>query len=95
MLIPKNGSIAVFVGKRARGKTRFVEKSKSGTFPLRSEIPQGRRDSQFSHRPGRGVFIFSDFTPETGIADLHRIRLICNCQKADSSTEEISYSAQG
>jgi hypothetical protein len=51
-------------GSKGRGKTRFVEKSKSGTFPLRSEIPQGRRDSQFFHRPDRDDFIFSDFTPK-------------------------------
>jgi hypothetical protein len=32
-----------------------VEKSKDGTFPLRLEIPQPRRDSHFSHRLGRDV----------------------------------------
>jgi len=29
-----------------------MEKSKDGTFPLRLEIPQKRRDFHFSHRPG-------------------------------------------
>ena len=46
------GSVAESVGKRGRGKSRCVEKSKDGTFPLRLEIPQERRDSHFSHRPG-------------------------------------------
>ena len=45
------GSIALFVGEEGRGRSRSVEKSKSGTFPPRLEIPQGRRDSHFSHRP--------------------------------------------
>ena len=49
-----NGSVAEFVGKEGRGKSRYVEKSNGGTFPLRLEIPQRRRDSHFSHRPGDG-----------------------------------------
>ena len=55
-----------------------MEKSEA---PLRSEIPQRRQDSQFFHRPDCDDFIFSDFSLETGIADLHRIRLICSCEK--------------
>jgi hypothetical protein len=47
-----NGSVAESVGKKGRGKRRYVEKSRSGTFPLRLEIPQKRRDFHFSHRPG-------------------------------------------
>jgi hypothetical protein len=48
----QKGSVAESVGKRGRGKSHCVEKSKDGTFPLRLEIPQERRDSHFSHRPG-------------------------------------------
>jgi hypothetical protein len=46
----KSGSIAVFVGEKGGGRRRSEEKSKSGTFPLRLEIPQERRDSHFFHR---------------------------------------------
>ena len=46
------GSVAESVGKTGRGKRRYVEKSRTGTFPLRLEIPQERRDFHFSHRPG-------------------------------------------
>src|ERR1019366_1428955 len=46
------GSIARSVGERGGGKSHCVEKSKGGTFPLRLEIPQERRDFHFSHRPG-------------------------------------------
>jgi hypothetical protein len=34
------------------GRSRSEEKSKSGTFPPRLEIPQERRDFHFFHRPG-------------------------------------------
>ena len=51
-VLNKIGSVAESVGKKGRGKRRYVEKSRSGTFPLRLEIPQRRRDSHFSHRPG-------------------------------------------
>jgi hypothetical protein len=34
------------------GRCRSEEKSKSGTFPPRLEIPQERRDFHFFHRPG-------------------------------------------
>jgi hypothetical protein len=34
------------------GSSRSEEKSKSGTFPPRLEIPQQRRDVHFFHRPG-------------------------------------------
>jgi hypothetical protein len=47
----KYGSIALFVGEEVGGRSRSVEKSKSGTFPPRLEIPQERRDFHFSHRP--------------------------------------------
>ena len=58
-----------------------MEKSKGGTFPLRLEIPQRRRDSQFFHRPDYDDFIFLISPQKTGIADLQRIRLICSCEK--------------
>jgi hypothetical protein len=45
------GSIALFVGEEVGGRSRSVEKSKSGTFPPRLEIPQEGRDFHFSHRP--------------------------------------------
>jgi hypothetical protein len=51
-LVTITGSIARSVGERGRGKSHCVEKSKGGTFPLRLEIPQKRRDFHFSHRPG-------------------------------------------
>jgi hypothetical protein len=41
------------MGKKGRGKRRYVEKSKGGTFPLRLEIPQPRRDFHFFHRPDK------------------------------------------
>ena len=44
------GSIAEIVGEKGGGRCRSVEKSKSGTFPPRLEIPQARRDFHFSHR---------------------------------------------
>jgi len=47
------GSIAESVGEKDGGRRRSVEKSKSGTFPPRLEIPQERRDFHFSHRPYR------------------------------------------
>src|ERR1019366_5885854 len=50
--LPFYGSIARSVGEGGRGKSHCVEKSKGGTFPLRLEIPQERRDFHFSHRPG-------------------------------------------
>ena len=34
-----NGSSALFVGEKGGGRCRSVEKSKSGTFPPRLEIP--------------------------------------------------------
>src|ERR1019366_8052692 len=46
------GSIARSVGERGGGKSHCVEKSKGGTFPLRLEIPQERRDFHLFHRPG-------------------------------------------
>ena len=52
------GSVAESVGKRGRGKSHCVEKSKGGTFPLRLEIPQERRDFHFSHRPGYDELTF-------------------------------------
>jgi hypothetical protein len=51
-------------GENGGGRCRSVKKSKSGTFPLRLEIPQGRRDSHLSHRSGGdGLFwlLFMDF----------------------------------
>ncbi len=39
-------------GQDGRGKSRSVEKSKGGTFPLRLEILEKRPDFHFSHRPG-------------------------------------------
>src|SRR6266404_4417432 len=39
-------------GQKGGGKRRSAEKSKSGTFPLRLEIPQPQRDFHFFHRPG-------------------------------------------
>ena len=51
-MIRISGSIAEIVGEKGGGRRHSVEKSKSGTFPLRLEIPQERRDSHFFHRPG-------------------------------------------
>ena len=45
------GSVAESVGKRGRGKSHCVEKSKGGTFPLRLEIPQERRDFHYWNGP--------------------------------------------
>jgi hypothetical protein len=42
---------------KGRGKSRFVEKSKSRTFPQHLKIPQPKRDFHFSHRPGYGVSV--------------------------------------
>src|ERR1039458_9197312 len=47
----KSGSVAESVGKRGRGKSHCVEKSKGGTFPLRLEIPQERRDFHYWNGP--------------------------------------------
>jgi hypothetical protein len=52
--LPKNGSIAEFVGKEGCGRSRFAEKSKYGTFPLRLEVRQRPSDFHFFHSPGGG-----------------------------------------
>src|SRR5262249_18902595 len=50
-------------GQKGRGKSRYVEKSNNGTFPLRLEIPQERRDfTLFSPPPLRRVFFFHFFS---------------------------------
>jgi hypothetical protein len=44
--------LAEMVVEAVGGSSRSEEKSKSGTFPPRLEIPQQRRDVHFFHRPG-------------------------------------------
>jgi hypothetical protein len=44
------------VGKKGGGKSRCVEKSNRGTFPLRLEIPQQQRDFALFPPPDYGGF---------------------------------------
>jgi hypothetical protein len=44
------------------------------------EIPHNPRDFHFSHRVSNNKSL-SAFQPERRIADLHRIRLVCSCEK--------------
>jgi putative transposase len=58
-ILQKIGSIAELVGKEGCGRSRFVEKSRYGTFPLRLEIRQRPPDFHFSHSPGGGFSLLS------------------------------------
>jgi hypothetical protein len=90
----KYGSVAVFVGEVGGGRCRSVEKSKSGTFPPRLEIPQRWLDFHFFHRPcdDYGESGFQFFRKEE-IADLQLFRVVCCLRRQKTNRiEETSYS---
>ena len=53
-----------------------MEKSEGGTFPLRLEIPQKRRDFHFYHRPGYDELTFR-FHPKGYRVSPRLYRLAC------------------
>jgi hypothetical protein len=71
-----------------------MEKSKGGTFPLRLEILQKRRDFHFSHRPGYNE-LTSRLTPTREIAEFQQAGLVCCLSGKKPSSREISYSTAG
>src|SRR5271166_6126580 len=89
-----SGFLAEFVGKRAVEKAAPWKSPRTGLSP-----------SAWKSRKSGGIFTFptaptttgslSNFIPTRGIAELQRARLVCSCQKQDSSTEETSYSTAG
>ena len=74
------GLYSSICGKKGRGKSRCVEKSKGGTFPLRLEIPQKRRISTFPTAPAINFLI----SPPRRIAELQTSRLVCCFAKAET-----------
>ena len=72
------------VGEGVGGRSRSEEKSKSGTFPPRLEIPQERRDSHFFHRPG-GYYEDDYSSSKPG-----RLRETCSEGKVTLAAELIS-----